>query len=832
MPEYLAPGVYVEEVPSGNQPIEGVSTSTAGMVGVAQRGPVNQLTFVSSFPDFVRKFGGYLDHRIYGTDRAKLPYAVEGFFANGGSRLFVTRVVGGNATFAGVDLFGSDVVSPAATLLSSRADEGATLLEIDDGNNITTGDRLLLQDGARSEYVTAASPPVEMGMRIYGRLHSDQGASDVAIQDEVEDDDLTTRINGDMAAGATALNLNNATGLAAGDHIRIRDTDDPTLTEYVTISGADAADFDEPGLLFDHPQATTEIHRVTLTDAAGEPGGRTIDTGASSGDFVIPLTNTTNLAPNQIVRVDTEYYVIRNVVSQLSIGATPTTAIHAAGVAVIKQITMLQVYARYQGVWGNDLRIRIRPSSILETTVSQAAGVGDNPILLNATFGLNAGSVLHVTRGVANVLRQRVTDVDSGQNEVSFDGGAAAALAAGDSAVSVEFDLIVERLDADGRVLESEEFINLGMDPEHPRYAPNIVGRFDVAANSPERTGASNLVRLADQVQIDLDATTITAGEAANRRLTIPFAGLNRQLANGDDDLAGIVDATYIGSPSIDPDARTGLFTLENSNDIKIVAIPGRTSQDVQNALIAHCELMRYRFAVLDAPDGATLSGVQAHRQFFDNTRAALYHPWFIIGDRFGRNGDVVTVPPSGHVMGIYARSDNTRGVHKAPANEVVLGIRDVQVRLNKPEQDLLNPKHINVVRDLREANRGIRVWGARTLSSNPEWRYVNVRRLFLFVEESIDRGMQFAVFEPNSEFLWATVKRSITNFLTSVWRDGALEGTTPEEAFFVQIGYGITMTQDDIDNGRMIAVVGIAPVKPAEFVIIQISQKTREATG
>jgi phage tail sheath protein FI len=182
--------------------------------------------------------------------------------------------------------------------------------------------------------------------------------------------------------------------------------------------------------------------------------------------------------------------------------------------------------------------------------------------------------------------------------------------------------------------------------------------------------------------------------------------------------------------------------------------------------------------------------------------------------------------------MGIYARSDNTRGVHKAPANEVVLGIRDVQVRLNKPEQDLLNPKHINVVRDLREANRGIRVWGARTLSSNPEWRYVNVRRLFLFVEESIDRGMQFAVFEPNSEFLWATVKRSITNFLTSVWRDGALEGTTPEEAFFVQIGYGITMTQDDIDNGRMIAVVGIAPVKPAEFVIIQISQKTREATG
>ena len=192
----------------------------------------------------------------------------------------------------------------------------------------------------------------------------------------------------------------------------------------------------------------------------------------------------------------------------------------------------------------------------------------------------------------------------------------------------------------------------------------------------------------------------------------------------------------------------------------------------------------------------------------------------------------MLNVPPSGHIMGIYARTDNTRGVHKAPANEVVLGIRDLQVRLNKPEQDLLNPKHINVVRDFRENLRGIRVWGARTLSSNPEWRYVNVRRLFLFVEESLERGLQFAVFEPNSEFLWATVRRSITNFLTSVWRDGALEGTTPEEAFFVKVGYGITMTQDDIDNGRLIVVVGIAPVKPAEFVIIRISQKTREATG
>jgi uncharacterized protein len=202
-----------------------------------------------------------------------------------------------------------------------------------------------------------------------------------------------------------------------------------------------------------------------------------------------------------------------------------------------------------------------------------------------------------------------------------------------------------------------------------------------------------------------------------------------------------------------------------------------------------------------------------------------------VIGDPFGRQGEVRYVPPSGYVVGVYARADVQRGVHKAPANEVVLGIRDLEFRLTKGEQDILNPKHINCLRDFRDLNRAIRVWGARTLSSDPEWKYINVRRLFLFVEKSIERGTQWAVFEPNAEPLWATIRRSLTDFLTAVWRSGALEGTKPEEAFFVKCDRS-TMTQNDIDNGRLIILVGIAPVKPAEFVIFRISQKTREATG
>jgi phage tail sheath protein FI len=189
-------------------------------------------------------------------------------------------------------------------------------------------------------------------------------------------------------------------------------------------------------------------------------------------------------------------------------------------------------------------------------------------------------------------------------------------------------------------------------------------------------------------------------------------------------------------------------------------------------------------------------------------------------------------------VAGIYARTDIERGVHKAPANEVVRGIitrdlsnnrKPLRYTLSKGEHDILNPRGVNVIRDFRADRRGIRVWGARTMSSDAMWKYVNVRRLFLFVEESIDEGTQWVVFEPNDEMTWSAVRRSVGNFLIRVWRSGALMGATAEEAFFVKCDR-TTMTQDDIDNGRLVCLIGIAPVKPAEFVIFRISQKTAEA--
>jgi phage tail sheath protein FI len=175
-------------------------------------------------------------------------------------------------------------------------------------------------------------------------------------------------------------------------------------------------------------------------------------------------------------------------------------------------------------------------------------------------------------------------------------------------------------------------------------------------------------------------------------------------------------------------------------------------------------------------------------------------------------------------VVGIYARTDIARGVHKAPANEVVLAIDDLQAHVLKEQQDILNPRNINVVRDFRDHGRGLRVWGARCITSDPDWRYVNVRRLFNFLEHSLDNGTQWVVFEPNDERLWARVRQSVSSFLTDVWRSGALMGTTAEQAFFVKCD-ATTMTQGDIDNGRLILVIGVAPVRPAEFVIIRIGQ-------
>lgn len=294
-------------------------------------------------------------------------------------------------------------------------------------------------------------------------------------------------------------------------------------------------------------------------------------------------------------------------------------------------------------------------------------------------------------------------------------------------------------------------------------------------------------------------------------------------LAGGSDgNVMGVTPTEYIGSDN-GPGKRSGLAAFAEIPDVSIMAIPGVTAPEVEAALIAHCENKKSCVAILDIPiDRKKVGDVAEYRDMFDSTYAAMYHPWLEMVDPLAKKN--AYFPPSGAMAGIYARTDSTVGVHKAPANEVVRGCTGLSCSYNEGEQDILNPKGVNLIRAF--TGRGIRVWGARTISSNGLWKYVNVRRLFIFVEQSIKANTNWVVFEPNSEVLWARVRRTIEMFLATVWRDGALAGASPEEAFFVEIG-ATTMTQDDIDNGRLICNIGIAPVKPAEFVIFRITQHT-----
>ncbi|MEU5308031.1 phage tail sheath subtilisin-like domain-containing protein [Streptomyces sp. NPDC021562] len=289
--------------------------------------------------------------------------------------------------------------------------------------------------------------------------------------------------------------------------------------------------------------------------------------------------------------------------------------------------------------------------------------------------------------------------------------------------------------------------------------------------------------------------------------------------------------ATYLG----DSADRTGFGGLEAVDEVSMVAVPDLMAayqrgaidleavKAVQLGLIAHCELMGDRVAVIDPPPGLNARQIRVWRQEtagYDSKYAALYYPWIKTFDP--SSGQSRLIPPSGHVAGVWARNDAERGVHKAPANEVIRGAVDLELQITRGEQDLLNPIGVNCIRAF--PGRGIRIWGARTLSSDPAWRYLNIRRYFNYLEESILIGTQWVVFEPNDHNLWARIRRNISAFLVNEWRSGALFGQRPEEAYYVKCDEE-TNPPESVDVGRVICEIGIAPVKPAEFVIFRLAQ-------
>mgnify|MGYP000963240634 CR=1 FL=1 len=307
-----------------------------------------------------------------------------------------------------------------------------------------------------------------------------------------------------------------------------------------------------------------------------------------------------------------------------------------------------------------------------------------------------------------------------------------------------------------------------------------------------------------------------------------------RKLLKGgsDGDRPGAVQ--YEGEDGSVDGIKSGLRAFEDIEDISIVAAPGFSYDykdeniakvnSILNHLISHCERMRYRIAVLDSANKQLVSDVRRYRGKLDSKYAALYYPWVTILDPFTEKE--INLPPSGFVAGIYARNDILYGAHKAPANEIVNLAIGFEFLLNKAQQDVLNPEGINCFRFFE--GRGYRLWGARTISSDPEWKYVNLRRYMAFLERSIEKATQWVVFENNSGPLWGNVRQTIEDFLFNEWTSGHLMGDNPKEAYFVRCDRS-TMTQNDIDNGRLICLIGVSLIRPAEFVIFRIGQWTAD---
>lgn len=455
---------------------------------------------------------------------------------------------------------------------------------------------------------------------------------------------------------------------------------------------------------------------------------------------------------------------------------------------------ILTATAVNEGKWGN--RIQVSFNSVTKRKM-QIVGVNGENYIAKSVDGFREGDVVVVGdeyNRIKTIFDNSVTFEKPFESDIVD-----AAIVPSTVVYLVEMEVIVRYGD------EQEKYSGMTLNVASPNY----IGY---------RMVKSEIIKISvNSFEDVLNPVTAILGDGLTEGMIT--------LEGGKDGTISKVNAgTFIGE-DLGPGKRTGLASFVENNMVSILAAPGITIPEVVVALVGHCENLKSRMAVIDMPkDTAKVNELLEYREIIDSTYAAMYHPWIQVFDRTSSKADFI--PPSGAVMGVYARTDANRGVHKAPANETVF-CSGLKVDYTKAEQDVLNPAGVNLLRML--PGQGIRIWGARTASSNSSFRYVNIRRLFIYVEESIKASTSWVVFEPNDVTLWNRVNLTVGSFLDSLWRSGMLAGNSAGEAYFVEIGPA-TMSQDDIMSGRLICNIGIAPSRPAEFVVFRVSQFTAEA--
>jgi len=826
MPDYLSPGVYIEELPPALRAIEGVSTSIAGFVGVAERGPVAGFpppsvpgnpqppapSLVTSFADFTRQFGKPLTLPDPNNNNY-LAYAVKGFFDNGGSECYVVRIVpspsslvgeGTSATYSFAGTYQGTVLSltqsfnvndktlylnslrqiSAGNVLTLYSQSGAvspqqlTVTKYDPlaksvtlnggvTNKVAVGDAYLVPSGAN---VTAPTP--NAGPVFSAKNPGDwSGSLSIAI---TPSDRPPTTIPAGGAVGAQQIAVKNAASFYVG-----------AVIEIAQLVPA------QPG----PPPVPASYGAKIYGAVAGLLPGNVIQLAA-------PLS--AQVAPNSLVRV-----------SEIDITIADPTAIVATS-------ETYQGLAWNPGAGNRHYAAVINANSNLvyvQPPAGEGGQIGQQPTTANG-FPITPTTALQAQTAAAGQLAAANSAVKAVVAAIKAVQGAAAL-------PLLPADPLIAAVNQARDQAQSAEAA-LQVNP----LAPNASAAATAAGNAAAAAQAAVTAATAAGANAAAITPSLTAAQNAQAALPAapaasappPAGGVGSNGNASDGSYAG--DDDYIGVDN-GPGQRTGIQALKDLENVSIIAAPGRTSVTVQSALIDQCELLRYRFAVLDGksyPNGLQVTDVLAQRDNYDTSYAALYLPWFQIT----LNNQNVYLPPSGHVVGVYAGTDNSRGVWKAPANVVVQNITGLQSYIVSGEQDILNPAGVNCIR--RFDTLGTRVWGARTISSDDSLIYVNVRRTLIFLEASIAQGTQWVVFEPNNQDTWDRVTDSITAFLTTQWANGALFGAKPSDSFFVRCDL-TTMTADDIQNGRLICLIGVAIVRPAEFVIFRIEQITGLAT-
>ena len=493
-----------------------------------------------------------------------------------------------------------------------------------------------------------------------------------------------------------------------------------------------------------------------------------------------------------------EYRYLANSVEQFFVNGgtrcyvTRVIPADAKKAAVKKGI--LSVTAVNEGKWGN--RIQVTLTSVAKKKM-QILGKNGDSYVAKSVDGFREGDLVTVD-GEYNRI------VSIYDNTVVFEKAFKKDIV--DTAIVPKTVVYLAETNISVRYNEEvENYVGVSFNTANPNYIGYKMANSDLV--TIEITPAKELMNPVEQI----------LGKGNTSGMFLLEGGSNGSIGK-------INAATFIGEDN-GPGARTGLAAFVENTSVSMLAIPGVTMPEVIVALVAQCENLKNRMAVIDMPkDLFKTKDLLEYREMIDSSYAAMYHPWIQVLDRASGKSDYI--PPSGAVLGVYSRNDMTRGVHKAPANETVF-CTGLKTNYTSAEQDILNPAGVNLIRAL--PGQGIRVWGARTASSNSQFKYVNVRRLFIVVEESIKANTNWVVFEPNDVTLWQRVQMTISSFLDNMWRSGMLAGASSSEAYFVEIGTS-TMTKDDIANGRLICNIGIAPSKPAEFVIFRVTQHTADA--